>query len=149
MGTNGQLRKMAGRMIFAHIVLWGIYVTSVVVVTRLYNGGALSTWPVPGQAAIALVPVLPVFIWLVVAARVLRRFPDELTIKVVTEATATAGAIVLTLLFAQGWLDLLIGQDYRQATIFQGFDITPWAHVAIFGLVWTVDIQRRTRKYQN
>ncbi len=141
-----KLNVAAGRMKFAHAAFWSLYAIIVLLlVPRVYNSDQFDAWPLAAKLALALAPVAPVAMWMAASARFLARMPDELVVQQTNRATATAGGVTLLVLFAQGWIDLIAGPGVWPRLVFEGFDTTPWVYVSLFGVVWTVAVNRQNR----
>ncbi|MFN0024735.1 MAG: hypothetical protein ACKVS5_12660 [Parvularculaceae bacterium] len=150
MTRKQKLDVAVGRMSFAHAMFWALYSMIVIlVVPRVHDLEGFDSWPVPARLALALAPVAPVALWMAASARFLARLPDELIVQQTHRATATAGGVTLLVLFAQGWVDLIAGPGVWPRLVFEGFDTTPWVYVSLFGVVWTVAVNRQNRRIRD
>ncbi len=137
------LRRAARGWTFGHVFFWMIYMVVVAfIVPRLYHGEGFEAWSKAAKTALALAPVIPVALWMLIYARFLGRTPDDLAASFAVRASALAGGVVLLLLFAQGWVELIAGAGVWPRFVFEHFDTTPWAYVAAYFLVWTIELSR-------
>ncbi|WP_306252181.1 hypothetical protein [Parvularcula sp. IMCC14364] len=127
------LKIATRRWIRGHVFLWMIYAVLVaIVVPRIIDQPTFENWPFLMQLSIAILPVLPVAVWLYVAGRFVSRSPDELGALNNLKATATAGCITAIAVFAAGWVELILKTGPFSA----------WIFVALFGLTWMLQLGR-------
>ncbi|MCI5045456.1 MAG: hypothetical protein MRY72_12225 [Aquisalinus sp.] len=127
------LKTASRRWIGGHIFLWMVYTVLVImVVPNVTDNPAFDSWPPMTRLAIAMLPVLPVAIWLYVAGRFVTRTPDELGAINNLKATATAGCITALALFASGWIEIILKME----------SLSAWYFVGLFGLTWTLQLGR-------
>ena len=126
------LKQASRNWLRGHVFWWTIYAVLVFATVNITSRPGFADWPMGTQIIIALLPALPVAIWLYVAGRFVARSPDELGVQNQLKATASAGAVTALFLFGAGWLE----------TILQLGPFPAWGFVAVFGLTWMIQLGR-------
>lgn len=127
------LKRATKGWIISNIVWWPLYGLAVATIIPLANHSeSFASWPFSTRLILALLPALPVGIWLYMAGRFVSRSPDELGTSINTNAAATAGLVTVFCLFAAGWVE----------TILQTEPISAWIFLPVAFAVWMLQIVR-------